>query len=167
MEGLIPFLMHAVKKPKPHNNYRSVSVGSTRSYHVLVGSDAPVDESSHRRTRSEFRSPTDDFLEQRSGFGCLPQSKSYKRYSTGYPQRLPSRLAGSHPSARCSGNTVTHFHRSRPDEFHGPRARAIFFTPLANSNFKWAPLPISLMTVIVGKSFRWGDHCGVLLFSVG
>ncbi|KAL8239508.1 hypothetical protein R6Q59_016075 [Mikania micrantha] len=83
MEGLIPFLMHAVKKPKPHNNYRSVSVGSTRSYHVLVGSDAPVDGSSHRRTRSEFRSPTDDFLEQRSGFGCMPQSKSYKRYSTG------------------------------------------------------------------------------------
>ncbi|KAI3707968.1 hypothetical protein L2E82_36938 [Cichorium intybus] len=84
MEGLIPFLMHAMKKQRPQNNYRSVSVGSTRSYHVLVGADATVDGSSHRRTRSEFQSPTADFPEQRSGFGCIPQSKNYKRSSTGF-----------------------------------------------------------------------------------
>lgn len=83
MEGLIPFLVHAIKKPKPQNSYRSRSVGSTRSYHVLVGADAKGDQSSHRRTRSEFRSPTVDFMEQRSGFGCMPQSRSYKRSSTG------------------------------------------------------------------------------------
>ncbi|PWA62450.1 hypothetical protein CTI12_AA363920 [Artemisia annua] len=84
MEGLIPFLLHAMKKPRPHNNYRSVSVGSTRSYHVLVGGDAnsTVEGSSHRRTKSEFKAPTTDFLEQRSGFGCMPQAKSYKRSST-------------------------------------------------------------------------------------
>ncbi|XP_076904129.1 uncharacterized protein LOC143559434 [Bidens hawaiensis] len=88
MEGLIPFLMHAIKKPRPHNNYRSVSVsaGSTPSYHVLVGADAKMEESSHRRTRSEFHSPVGEFREHRSGFGCLPQSKSYKRnYSVSTP----------------------------------------------------------------------------------
>ncbi|KAI3702335.1 hypothetical protein L6452_28071 [Arctium lappa] len=83
MEGLIPLLMHAMKKQNPHNNYRSFSVVSTRSYHVLGGADAKVEGSSHRRTRSELQSPTTDFLEQRSGFGCMPQSKSYKRSSTG------------------------------------------------------------------------------------
>ncbi|KVI01926.1 hypothetical protein Ccrd_019805 [Cynara cardunculus var. scolymus] len=82
MEGLIPLLMHAMKKQRPHNNYRSLSVGSTRSYHVLVGADAKVEESSHRRTRSALQSPAADFLEQRSGFGCMPQTKSYKRSST-------------------------------------------------------------------------------------
>ncbi|KAK9073995.1 hypothetical protein SSX86_006590 [Deinandra increscens subsp. villosa] len=82
MEGLIPFLMHAVKKQKPHNSYRSLSVGSTRSYHVLAGDEAKAEGSSHRRTRSEFKSPTADFLEQRSGFGCMPQSRSYKRSFT-------------------------------------------------------------------------------------
>nr|GEY36711.1 hypothetical protein [Tanacetum cinerariifolium] len=85
MEGLIPFLVHAMKKQRPHNSYRSVSVGSSRSYHVLVGGDAnssTVEGSSHRRTKSEFKAPTTDFLEQRSGFGCMPQTKSYKRSST-------------------------------------------------------------------------------------
>ncbi|KAJ0546630.1 hypothetical protein HanIR_Chr08g0363091 [Helianthus annuus] len=62
MEGLIPLLMHAVKKPKPQNSYRSVS---TRSYHVLVGADAKEDGS------------------PRSGFGCMPQSRIYQRNSTG------------------------------------------------------------------------------------
>ncbi|KAA8536278.1 hypothetical protein F0562_028756 [Nyssa sinensis] len=66
MEGLIPFLFRALKKPRPHHNFRSFSDGSTRSYHVLLASDA-IDGSSHRRTRSEFQPPTVDFLQQRSG----------------------------------------------------------------------------------------------------
>ncbi|KAL8264672.1 hypothetical protein R6Q59_022802 [Mikania micrantha] len=65
MEGLIPFLMHAIKKPRPHNTYRSVSVTSTPSYHILVGSDAQVERSPHRRTRSEFHAPAADFRDPR------------------------------------------------------------------------------------------------------
>ncbi|KAF5814142.1 hypothetical protein HanPI659440_Chr03g0113051 [Helianthus annuus] len=90
MEGLIPFLLHAIKKPRPHNNYRSVSAGSTPSYHVLGGADANVERSSHRRTRSEFPSSTTDFPEQRSGFGCMPHSRSSKSYKRNYSVSTPN-----------------------------------------------------------------------------
>ncbi|KAK9287244.1 hypothetical protein L1049_015657 [Liquidambar formosana] len=76
MEGLIPYLLHAVKKQRPRHSYRCLSEGSNRSYHVLIGSDS-YEGSSHRRTRSEFHPPTVDFLEQRSGFD-LPHSRSIK-----------------------------------------------------------------------------------------
>ncbi|KAL8540453.1 hypothetical protein ACS0TY_001888 [Phlomoides rotata] len=58
MEGLIPFLIHAVKKQKPQNVQRSLSDNSTtgRSYHRLLGGDS-VEGSSHRRTRSDFQLP--------------------------------------------------------------------------------------------------------------
>ncbi|XP_051144238.1 uncharacterized protein LOC127260527 [Andrographis paniculata] len=37
MEGLIPFLVRAVKKQRPQNAYRCLSDNSTgRSYHLLV-----------------------------------------------------------------------------------------------------------------------------------
>lgn len=71
MEGLIPFLIHAMKKqngrPPHHSSFsRSLSTGSSRSYHLLLGADKSGEEgSSHRRTRSEFQPPTLDFLEQR------------------------------------------------------------------------------------------------------
>ncbi|KAK9287123.1 hypothetical protein L1049_015534 [Liquidambar formosana] len=67
MEGLIPFLLHALKKQRPHHSYRSLSEGSSRSYHVLMGPDS-YEGASHRRARSEFEPPTVEFLEQRSGF---------------------------------------------------------------------------------------------------
>ncbi|OMO73877.1 hypothetical protein CCACVL1_17090 [Corchorus capsularis] len=70
MEGLIPFLIHAMRKQKPHHHYRSISVGSStsRSYHLLMGQSQAesVEGSSHRRTRSEFQPPTAEFLEQRT-----------------------------------------------------------------------------------------------------
>ncbi|XP_038905929.1 uncharacterized protein LOC120091851 [Benincasa hispida] len=62
MEGLIPYLFHAMKKQKPRHNYRSQSVGSSRSYHLLITND----ESSHRRTRSDFQPPALEFSDQRS-----------------------------------------------------------------------------------------------------
>ncbi|XVF67440.1 hypothetical protein PTKIN_Ptkin10aG0121900 [Pterospermum kingtungense] len=69
MEGLIPYLIQAMKKPKPGHHYRSMSVGSSRGYHLLMGQSQPesVEGSSHRRTRSEFQPPTTEFTEQRSG----------------------------------------------------------------------------------------------------
>ncbi|PIA44179.1 hypothetical protein AQUCO_01700060v1 [Aquilegia coerulea] len=70
MDGLIPFLFHALKKNKgsTRRNYRSLSdQGSTRSYHLLVGNSGSLEGSSHRRTRSEFQPPTFDFIDQRSG----------------------------------------------------------------------------------------------------
>lgn len=67
MEGLIPFLINAVKKQRPHHHsYRSLSAGSSRSYHLLIGGDQSVEGSSHRRTRSEFQPPSLDLLEQKS-----------------------------------------------------------------------------------------------------
>ncbi|CAK9150070.1 unnamed protein product [Ilex paraguariensis] len=80
MEGLIPFLFQALKKPRPHNRYRSFSETSTRSYHLLVGGDS-VEGSSHRRTRSEFQPPTFDVLQQNSGVEYLSNSKSFSRGS--------------------------------------------------------------------------------------
>ncbi|KAK5774485.1 hypothetical protein PVK06_042340 [Gossypium arboreum] len=75
MEGLIPYLIHAMKKQKPGHNYRSTSVGSSRSYHLLEGS-------SHRRTRSEFQPPaTVEVVEQRSGLGYNNGSSSVGSYA--------------------------------------------------------------------------------------
>ncbi|KAJ1397291.1 hypothetical protein SESBI_31884 [Sesbania bispinosa] len=67
MEGLIPYLIHAMKKQKPHHQRSfSHSESSNRSYHILLGSDS-LTGSSHRRTRSDFPPPTTEFLEQRYG----------------------------------------------------------------------------------------------------
>ena len=67
MEGLIPMLVHALKKQKPHHSFRCLSEGSNRSYHMLIGPQDSVNGSSHhRRTRSEFKPSTaDHFLDQR------------------------------------------------------------------------------------------------------
>ncbi|OWM64786.1 uncharacterized protein LOC116203817 [Punica granatum] len=71
MEGLIPYLMHAMRKQRPQHSYRCLSDASNRSYHLLTGSDSH-DGSSHRRTRSEFLPPASasmmEFSEQRSAF---------------------------------------------------------------------------------------------------
>ncbi|KAJ1388357.1 hypothetical protein SESBI_39184 [Sesbania bispinosa] len=50
MEGLIPYIIHAIRKQKPHH---SESSNSNRSYHSLLGSDS-FRGSSHRRSRSDF-----------------------------------------------------------------------------------------------------------------
>lgn len=76
MEGLIPYLIHAIKKDhKPQNQmYRSMSVGSSHNYRPLMmgqeGSSS-LQGSSHRRTRSEYKPPVimDMFDQRSSGFG--------------------------------------------------------------------------------------------------
>ncbi|CAI9765615.1 unnamed protein product [Fraxinus pennsylvanica] len=58
MEGLIPYLLHAIKKQRPQHTYRCLSDSSTRSYHLLHGGDKSIEGgSSHHRTRSEFQEP--------------------------------------------------------------------------------------------------------------
>ncbi|XP_047971377.1 uncharacterized protein LOC125214407 [Salvia hispanica] len=73
MEGLIPFLIHAMKKEKPQNAYRCLSDNSTtaRSYHLLLGGSDSVEGSSHRRTRSDYQPPST------IDFGHLPHAKSF------------------------------------------------------------------------------------------
>ncbi|KAK9715848.1 hypothetical protein RND81_06G193700 [Saponaria officinalis] len=78
MEGLIPFLIHTIKRTKNvHNNHgysRSFSDGSRRGYELLGSAGESVSGSSHRRTRSEFKAPAfkdlhpevDDFIRSHS-----------------------------------------------------------------------------------------------------
>ncbi|OIV91143.1 hypothetical protein TanjilG_30365 [Lupinus angustifolius] len=69
MEGLIPYLIHAMKKQKPHRHrYRSFShsESSNRSYHLLMESESITGSSHHRRTRSDYQPPTAEFLEHRN-----------------------------------------------------------------------------------------------------
>uniref|UniRef100_A0A2N9EXY1 Uncharacterized protein n=1 Tax=Fagus sylvatica TaxID=28930 RepID=A0A2N9EXY1_FAGSY len=89
MEGLIPFLLHAIKKQRPQNSYRCLSEGSSRSYHLLNVADS-LSGSSHRRTRSEFQPPTMEFVHQRSGLEYL-RSSSVNKNST------PTSAMGSGP----------------------------------------------------------------------
>ncbi|KAF5733204.1 hypothetical protein HS088_TW17G00744 [Tripterygium wilfordii] len=74
MEGLIPFLLRAMKKQRPQNTYRSFSEGSGCSYRLLTGGDS-VSGSSHRRTRSDFQPPTSEFLNQRRPGGLELQKQ--------------------------------------------------------------------------------------------
>ncbi|KAL6560751.1 hypothetical protein OROGR_004310 [Orobanche gracilis] len=59
MEGLIPFLLKAVKKQAPLSAYRSLSENSVtgRGYHLLLAGDSS-EGSSHRRTRSDYQPPS-------------------------------------------------------------------------------------------------------------
>ncbi|KAK9071099.1 hypothetical protein SSX86_009667 [Deinandra increscens subsp. villosa] len=77
MEGLIPFVMHAMKKHRLHNSYRALSA----NYRLLDGSVAG-EGSSHGRTRSEFRPAAADYVQQRSGFGYDTGSMNFKKDST-------------------------------------------------------------------------------------
>ncbi|KAK4802134.1 hypothetical protein SAY86_000337 [Trapa natans] len=71
MEGLIPYLLQAVKKQKPRHAYRCLSDASNRSYHLLTGNDS-FNGSSHRRNLSEPPPPLTasrfELSEQRTGF---------------------------------------------------------------------------------------------------
>ncbi|KAK4378505.1 hypothetical protein RND71_000367 [Anisodus tanguticus] len=104
MEGLIPFLLHAMKKQKPHHNsFRCLSDTSNRSYHMLVGADS-IEGSSHRRTRSEFQPPvTVDFLD-------VPQPRSFNNRASSLLSPVPykngSRFAATN---NLQGTTVDNF----------------------------------------------------------
>lgn len=99
MEGLIPFLLHAMKKQKPHHTYRSLSEGSTRSYHLLNAAAADsLSGSSHRRTRSEFQPPSIEFAEQRSGVDQY--LRSYSSHKTSTPTPTASSRATSYNSTQ-------------------------------------------------------------------
>lgn len=91
MEGLIPFLLHALKKQNGQKSYRGLrsrSEGSSRSYHQLLQEpDYPTEGSSHRRTQSEFQPASVEFLENRSRLEL--QSRSMKS-----SDRLPSMNRG-------------------------------------------------------------------------
>lgn len=96
MEGLIPYLLHAIKKPRPQHRYRSFSVSesnSNRSYHLLMSGQGSLEGSSHRRTRSEFQPPSSaDLFEQRSA-NDLIHARSVKE--GGVSSAAPSVLIGS------------------------------------------------------------------------
>ncbi|KAJ9175160.1 hypothetical protein P3X46_013739 [Hevea brasiliensis] len=98
MEGLIPYLLHAMKKQRPHNSHRSFSAGSSRSYHLFVGGGDSFNGSSHRRTRSEFRPPNMEFLEQRSGLEYLQYSSNLRKRSVNSPSTAAGgpKLTSSH-----------------------------------------------------------------------
>ncbi|KAL2930286.1 Phosphatidate cytidylyltransferase 3 [Bienertia sinuspersici] len=75
MEGLIPFLVRAIKKQNlQSHSYRCLSDSSRRNYHVLGSAGDSVSGSSHRRTQSEFQVPSsldlqpdvDQFVRSRS-----------------------------------------------------------------------------------------------------
>ncbi|KAJ8617871.1 hypothetical protein MRB53_014057 [Persea americana] len=83
MEGLIPFVFKAIMKKRDGSKYRSLLEGSSRGrpYRLLehVGS---FDGSSHRRTRSDFQTPTTEFLGWRSsGPDSHPSQMIHKRSS--------------------------------------------------------------------------------------
>ncbi|OMO63379.1 hypothetical protein COLO4_32518 [Corchorus olitorius] len=110
MEGLIPFLIHAMRKQKPHHHYRSMSVGSSasRSYHLLMGqsqADQSVEGSSHRRTRSEFQPPTAEFLEQRTSGVDF---RSPRGYNNGSSMSGGSNVVGSYAHQQASKVTSIH-----------------------------------------------------------
>ncbi|GMI88299.1 hypothetical protein HRI_002499200 [Hibiscus trionum] len=103
MEGLIPYLIHAMRKQKPTHRYRSMSVGSSRGYHLLMGQSPAesVEGSSHRRTRSEFQPPTVEFFEQRSGLGLRsPKGDNNGSSSLNYPSMAGGSKVGSHSKTR-------------------------------------------------------------------
>ncbi|XVE93505.1 hypothetical protein REPUB_Repub01dG0198500 [Reevesia pubescens] len=104
MEGLIPYLIHAMKKQKPRHSYRSKSVGSNRSYHLLMGQSQQesMEGSSHRRTRSEFQPQTVEIFEQRSGLDFLSPKGFNNGSSVNYPSMAGASNVGSYAHQQTS-----------------------------------------------------------------
>ncbi|KAL5713638.1 hypothetical protein ACHQM5_015694 [Ranunculus cassubicifolius] len=105
MDGLIPFLLHAIKKPKSRKSFRSEGSSRSRSYHQLMQEPDSFQGSSHRRTRSEFQAPAVEFLEQRSGIELHSRSVQFADSAN----RLPSRSAdtgSSYQTKSLKGNNV-------------------------------------------------------------
>ncbi|MCL7046442.1 hypothetical protein MKW94_008460 [Papaver nudicaule] len=110
MEGLIPFLLHAMKNKKTtQNNYRCLSEGSSRnrSYHQLISTADSTEGSSHRRTRSEFQTPstTELFNQSYSGTVNYLRSQSLKHDTIPSPKIIESN--------QVTGATSTLHHRRR------------------------------------------------------
>ncbi|KAL2513485.1 uncharacterized protein Fot_27456 [Forsythia ovata] len=103
MEGLIPFLLHAMKKQRPQHSYRSLSENSTRSYHLLLSGES-VEGSSHRRTRSEFQPPSVDFLQQRSGLQYISHTKSFSKGYKAPPSNVDNGLRQRGPISTTNYN---------------------------------------------------------------
>ncbi|KAF3435553.1 hypothetical protein FNV43_RR22642 [Rhamnella rubrinervis] len=100
MEGLIPYLLHAMKKQSPRHSYRSFSENSNRSYHLLNSKEPSSHGSSHRRTRSEFQLLANiDYLEHRS--------RSVNRASSGNSSTTPYYTGSSSLSGDQPPRTIT------------------------------------------------------------
>ncbi|TYH90491.1 hypothetical protein ES332_A13G052000v1 [Gossypium tomentosum] len=99
MEGLIPYLIHAMKKQKPSNRYRSMSVGSSRGYHLLM-EQSPAES-------VEGPPTTVEFFEQRSGLGLVSsKGDNYSSYLN-YPSSMAgSSKAGSYYQQNSKVNSV-------------------------------------------------------------
>ncbi|OAY45415.1 uncharacterized protein LOC110618794 [Manihot esculenta] len=106
MEGLIPYLLHAMKKQRPQNSCRSFSASSSRSYHLLLSGGDSFNGSSHRRTRSEFQPPSVEFLEQRSGLDGYLNSSSLRKRSVNSPSMA---AAGSKLTSYNNKNNNLHY----------------------------------------------------------
>lgn len=107
MEGLIPFIIRAMRKQRPGNSYRSLSDASNRSYHLLLGGEQSAEGSSHRRTRSEFQQPSSDLSEQRSGGAAgldyISHAKSFTRATGVSPQmNSAANMASYNPPMRVN-----------------------------------------------------------------
>lgn len=66
MEGLIPFVLHALKKKRERSKYRFLSEGSSHSCRYPLTENVvgfSLEGSSHRRTRSDFETPASGFVE--------------------------------------------------------------------------------------------------------
>lgn len=80
MEGLIPFVLHALKKKRERSKYSSLKEGSSHSCrHPLtenvVGFN--LDGSSHRRTRSDFQTPASGFV----GWGGSSSTSNFSAWN--------------------------------------------------------------------------------------
>lgn len=109
MEGLIPFLIHTVRKQKSHKNYRSLSDTSNRSYHILIGGNS-AEGSSHRRTRSDV-----DFLERKATYDhdYLAHSSGMNKGSfvTNSNVQASKHVGSSVLQVAEQGNTYNNLHR--------------------------------------------------------
>ncbi|PKA59899.1 hypothetical protein AXF42_Ash015957 [Apostasia shenzhenica] len=78
MEGLIPFVIHAIKKNRQQSMYRCLSDGSRCGGSVRAPMISNEGSSHHRRTRSEFPPATsaadgdENFAEWRNRRACDP-----------------------------------------------------------------------------------------------
>ncbi|XXG59450.1 hypothetical protein AAC387_Pa04g1535 [Persea americana] len=67
MEGLIPFVFNAIMKKRDGCEYKSLSDGSIRGHSfLLLENRGSFGDSSHKRRRSDFQTPTSEFLGWRS-----------------------------------------------------------------------------------------------------
>ncbi|KAL8116307.1 uncharacterized protein LOC141668081 [Apium graveolens] len=109
MEGLIPFLIHTIKKQKPHNSYRSLSDSSNRSYHILMGAATSVEGSSHRRTRSDV-----DFFDKKSGY-----NDDYLARSSGINRGSSATTSNVHGSKQVASSVL---HVAKNGKTYNPRS---------------------------------------------